>query len=260
MSKIYNFFLDIDGTMLARRKQTLTPKLIEALKFAQSKGSKIFINTGRTKAFVPYELKTLNCFDGLCCGCGTYIEYQGNVLFEHYLTIEQLVRLTDEFINIGVDNDLLFEGYDRMYYAGTGTGWYEENGFIHVKSSDYFKTLCFPPKAHKISTHSKTEKRLEFFSKISDEFYTMHFPNYCETVPIGYDKGKAIQIAEELLSLDHELSVAVGDSLNDAAMLKYAATSVAMGNATEEVKSMCDLVTDTVDNDGVAKLIYDLMK
>ena len=88
----------------------------------------------------------------------------------------------------------------------------------------------------------------------------MHFPTYSETVPIGYDKGRALKIAEELLGLDPSLSVAVGDSMNDAAMLQYAATSVAMGNATDEVKAMCDLVTDTVDNDGVAKIIYQLMK
>ena len=260
MSKVYNFFLDIDGTLLAAGKKSITEQTQTALEFARSKGSKIFINTGRTRAYVPYGLRTLECIDGLCCGCGTYVEYNGKTVFEHYISTEQLIKIADEFQKLQLDRNLIFEGYERNYYLGPGGAWHEANGFIPISGSEYFKTIGFEPKVHKFSTHTQSEKRDEFFKKIEDEFFTMHFPTYSETVPIGYDKGRALKIAEELLGLDPSLSVAVGDSMNDAAMLQYAATSVAMGNATDEVKAMCDLVTDTVDNDGVAKIIYQLMK
>ena len=259
MGKIYNFFLDIDGTMLAKGKQTLSPRLVEALKFAQSQGSKIFINTGRTKAFVPYGLKTNDCFDGLCCGCGTYVEYQGKTVYEHYLSREKLTELCELYLKHELNSDIIFEGYERMYYLGEALPWFNSNSFIKINNPNYFKTAGFEPKVHKFSTHNKEEKSAVFFDEISSDYDIMIFPNYAEGVPVGFDKGKAMQITEELLSLDPKLSVAVGDSLNDAAMLKYAATSVAMGNATDEVKSMCDIITDTVENDGVAKLIYDLM-
>ena len=259
MSKAYNFFLDIDGTLLGKGQTDMTDEVKSAIAHARSSGSKFFINTGRTKAFVPYSLKTADCFDGLCCGCGTYVEYQGKVIFEHYLTTEQIIFLTDEFIRLGVDSDLLFEGYDRMYYVGQGTNWHTSSGFIPINNSDYFKSIRFEPKIQKFSTHSKAEVRETFFDAITDEFYTMRFPNYCETVPLGYDKGRAIQLTEKILGLDPKLSVAVGDSMNDEMMLKYAKTSVAMGNATDEVKAMCDIVTDTVQDNGVAKIIYRLI-
>lgn len=38
-------------------------------------------------------------------------------------------------------------------------------------------------------------------------------------------------------------------------MIEYAGLGVAMGNGTELVKSKADYVTDTNDNDGVAKVI-----
>ena len=38
-------------------------------------------------------------------------------------------------------------------------------------------------------------------------------------------------------------------------MLKYAKLPIAMGNATEEVKSLSKMVTDTNENNGVIKAI-----
>jgi hydroxymethylpyrimidine pyrophosphatase-like HAD family hydrolase len=60
MSKIRNFFLDIDGTMLIRGKKQLTDELITALHYARAKGCKIFVNTGRTKSFLPYSIAKLD--------------------------------------------------------------------------------------------------------------------------------------------------------------------------------------------------------
>ena len=45
----------------------------------------------------------------------------------------------------------------------------------------------------------------------------------------------------------------IGDQNNDIALLKAGGVKVAMGNATEELKSIADYVTDTVFNDGFVK-------
>lgn len=44
---------------------------------------------------------------------------------------------------------------------------------------------------------------------------------------------------------------AVGDSSNDISMLKIVKLSVAAANATEEVKALCDVVTENDHNQGV---------
>ena len=49
--------------------------------------------------------------------------------------------------------------------------------------------------------------------------------------------------------------MAFGDGGNDIAMLKHAGVGVAMGNASDEVKACADMVTDSVDDDGVAKAL-----
>lgn len=260
MSKVYNFFLDIDGTLLGRGQTQLSQEVEKALRFAQSKGSRIFINTGRTKAFIPKYLKELDCIDGFCCGCGTYVEYRGKTVYEFYMTREKLYELGKLFVDYKLTSDLIYEGYDNMYYIGETLPWFTANNFIKVDDPEYFLKCETEPKVHKFSTHNNDDRRTSFFDDIKCDYDVMIFPHYVEGVPLGYNKGKAMKITEDLLCLDPSLSVAIGDSLNDAAMLRYAATSVAMGNATDEVKAMCTDLTDTVDNDGVAKIIYKLMK
>jgi hydroxymethylpyrimidine pyrophosphatase-like HAD family hydrolase len=50
--------------------------------------------------------------------------------------------------------------------------------------------------------------------------------------------------------------LAVGDSMNDEAMLRWAGIGVAMVNGDDRIKNMADLVTErSNDDDGVADLI-----
>ena len=50
--------------------------------------------------------------------------------------------------------------------------------------------------------------------------------------------------------------LAIGDSYNDVPMLKTAGVSVAMGNASEDVKSICTHVTGNCIDDGFAQAVY----
>ncbi len=49
--------------------------------------------------------------------------------------------------------------------------------------------------------------------------------------------------------------MAIGDSLNDLEMIRYAGIGVAMGNARPEVKEEADYITASNDADGVAEAI-----
>ena len=68
------------------------------------------------------------------------------------------------------------------------------------------------------------------------------------------------QINEESLPVSAaDETMAVGDTENDMAIVKAAHIGVAMGNATDELKAQADYVTDTNENDGVAKAIRHFM-
>jgi hydroxymethylpyrimidine pyrophosphatase-like HAD family hydrolase len=68
-------------------------------------------------------------------------------------------------------------------------------------------------------------------------------------------KTSAIQfLINQYGILQHEV-IAIGDNYNDKEMIEFAGVGVAMGNAPEEIKRVADFVTDTNNEDGVAKAL-----
>ena len=62
------------------------------------------------------------------------------------------------------------------------------------------------------------------------------------------------------LGIPKENSYAFGDGINDKEMLQLVGHGIAMGNAIDEIKAISDDITDSVDNDGIAKAFYKYFK
>ena len=71
----------------------------------------------------------------------------------------------------------------------------------------------------------------------------------------GVNKGEGLLRLGTLLGIERDEIMACGDGMNDFEMLKAVGFGVAMENAVEKVKQAADYVTDTNENDGVAKAI-----
>jgi Cof subfamily protein (haloacid dehalogenase superfamily) len=81
-------------------------------------------------------------------------------------------------------------------------------------------------------------------------------PYFLEILPPETNKGTALARVAEILGLAPDEVLAIGDSMNDEAMLRWAGMGVAMANGDERIKGIADLVTDhSNDDDGVAEVI-----
>jgi Cof subfamily protein (haloacid dehalogenase superfamily) len=81
-------------------------------------------------------------------------------------------------------------------------------------------------------------------------------PYFLEVLPKGTDKGTALAMVAGSLGIAREAVLAIGDSMNDEAMLRWAGTGVAMVNGDDRIKSIASLVTEkSNDDDGVAEVI-----
>ena len=80
-------------------------------------------------------------------------------------------------------------------------------------------------------------------------------PTMIECLIDGVDKSTALKKVAEHYGVDMSEVMAFGDSFNDCAMLKAAGIGVAMGNAEPPVRKLADIVADTNNDDGVAKII-----
>lgn len=76
----------------------------------------------------------------------------------------------------------------------------------------------------------------------------------------GADKGDALRIACADLGIDAADVVAFGDSEADVELFRVAGRSVAMGQASDEVKAAATRVTTSNAEDGVALVIEELLR
>ena len=102
----------------------------------------------------------------------------------------------------------------------------------------------------------KAEMDAIFAGKLN--IHTSH-PAYLEFVDAKASKGLALAAIGAAYGIAREEMIAVGDGWNDVSMLTYAGLGVAMGNAIEEIQKLCDHVTLTNDEDGVAKVIEEFI-
>ena len=88
----------------------------------------------------------------------------------------------------------------------------------------------------------------------------MHtYDHLCEIGHPDGSKGAALSHLASSLGVKREEVVAVGDSPNDIDMIEWAGLGVAMGNASEKVKSSANLVIKPASEHGLALLLEDLL-
>jgi hydroxymethylpyrimidine pyrophosphatase-like HAD family hydrolase len=66
-------------------------------------------------------------------------------------------------------------------------------------------------------------------------------------------------LAEELLGLQPNNVMTIGDNFNDLEMLEYAGIGVAMGNAPSQVQAIANWIAPSVEQDGAAVAIEKLL-
>ena len=252
----YNFFLDVDGT-LVHGSPIPSEKLLKTVARAQALGHRFFINTARPFVSIAKTPFPLQAFDGLCCGCGTLIEYKGKRVYENTISREMLQGVVDILLREQPELGFWVEAIDRVYYRNTPTtkevNFFDDN--LEIRSSEQFKNEYPDVRAQKLATYFGNTLSPHIVPMLNRFFDVYLHSHYTEIVMKGFSKGKAVQITEELLGLQHSTTVAIGDSVNDLSMLEYCAYSVAMGNAPEEVKKACSTETEAVTDNGAANAI-----
>jgi Cof subfamily protein (haloacid dehalogenase superfamily) len=83
---------------------------------------------------------------------------------------------------------------------------------------------------------------------------------YLDVTPPGHDKGTFVEAMMKRLGIAADAVATIGDMHNDLAMFKRSGMSVAMGNATDEIKRQATNVTTSNQEEGFAGAIEMVMK
>ncbi len=251
-------FFDIDGTLLSNYTHQIPDSAIEAIRQAQARGHLAFINTGRPLRTMPDEIRQLP-FDGFLCGCGTRIVYHNETLLAHSIPVARGIELIDLMEKYEIEAFL--EGSEDVYckrglyrqaimnkvrlsFHAAGLGY---SAFIDERNFIYDK-FCL------VSDHP--EQTAQFIKAISHDIEVIdRGSNMYECVPKGFSKASAMRILAQHLDIDMADTYAFGDSSNDLSMLQAAAHGIIMGEHSPVLEPYAEFITDTVENDGIAKAL-----
>ena len=102
-------------------------------------------------------------------------------------------------------------------------------------------------------------RRVAAASGLPSVDYAIGFTAWLDIMPEGVSKASGLATVCEKLGLSRNDVMAVGDGHNDMEMLAWAGLGVAMGQAPWDVKEVADAVCESVDDDGVALLLNELL-
>ena len=253
-------FLDVDGTLITPPKNVdlhsgqLHERNIKAIKKAQALGHKVLINSGRGFSGMPFSFFDKDVtFDGFVTALGTSVIVDGVTVLDKPIDEKTLSEVVDYMIEN--KKNCRFQG-DKSCIAILYDQKYSDMWTVVSTKEEFFSAL--EGKIYKITVSGGlTEDCCDFLK----ERFNMYFygNRAAEGASFGTDKAFGMMVALGFLGIPPERSIAMGDSINDVEVLKAAGTSVAMGNASDEIKALCDMVTLNDADGGVGAAIEKLL-
>jgi hypothetical protein len=83
---------------------------------------------------------------------------------------------------------------------------------------------------------------------------------YLDITPPGHDKGTFVEAMARRLGIATAAIATIGDMRNDIPMFRKSGMSIAMGNATDEIKQLATHVTTSNEDEGFAGAIEIILK
>ena len=269
---------DLDGTLLDDDKH-LPPENLAALQAAHMQGIFLVPATGRILKALPEELLAPGLFRYFIFANGAlvYDLQEQQALYRARIEPELAVRLCTYMDTLPV----LYDCYRGD--CGYMTQWMYDRAPEFFETEPHILKLVkslrrpVPDLKQKIQEDGLPLEKLQMFFRPEHmderarqlELVPQLFPeliassslrNNIEINSARAGKGNALRALCEKLDLDTSESVAFGDGLNDADMLRAAGRGCAMQNAVPAVKEAADLIVETNNDAGVGKEIFRLLR
>ncbi|ARK29578.1 Cof-type HAD-IIB family hydrolase [Halalkalibacter krulwichiae] len=230
--------IDMDGTLLNDCHE-ISMENRKAIQEAEEKGIHVVISTGRTRMSCDELVNSLALHAHLITVNGSEIWDENRTLIERQLLdlqhIEQMWGLKQQ--------------HDATCWAATVNKVIREEFPSDLSSHEWMKF------GFDIEEDDTRKKILAELQKNKELEVTNSSPTNIEINAAGVNKANALKKVCERLGITMDHVLAMGDSLNDLAMIKEAGIGVAMGNAQPFVKQSADWITATNVENGVAKAI-----
>ena len=255
---------DVDGTLVNNAKE-LTPRAIDAVKRLHDRGVQFAVTSGRP----PRGMRML--VDPLQLR-GPIAAFNGGIVTHPDMTIIKS-RPIPEHVAPAVADTIREEGLDVWVYRDAD--WFITDPHApHVDRE--MRTVQFQPtvvpgfdglldRAVKIvgvtddvdlAARCESTLRSRFVTHVSA---ARSQPYYVDVTHPLANKGVVVQDLSKHYNIPLENIATLGDQPNDVLMFVRSGLSIAMGNASEEVRRQATFVTASNDDEGFAKAVEEFI-
>ena len=236
--------MDLDKTLL-QKDGSIPDETVGRLRELRSEGVHLALCTGRVRASAEHYAETIGGASVVCFN-GSVIRTEDGKIRESEIPAETVKKVLD----FCYENDVYVQFYrGDTIFVDHHTPELDTDLDIHftdyVEWGDLRLTDIEPsPKMVALEMSDKVD---DIIVKMRDEFPQLTMNNssryVIEIMPKGIDKGYGLSVVAEGLGIDRKDVVAVGDSMNDLAMVEWAGVGVAVANADDRLKTAADIVT-----------------
>jgi Cof subfamily protein (haloacid dehalogenase superfamily) len=258
--KISLVLADVDGTLVTEEK-VLTKRAQAAVQRLRGAGIHFAITSGRP----PKGMAML--FDDLRLET-PIAGFNGGLFVKSDLSIIEQKTLPADVASKAIE---LIRGHGLDAWIYRGNDWLiTKSGAPHVAREAW--TVKFEPKVVADFTDVLTD--VAKIVGISDDLEkvrrceadaqaafgerataTRSQPYYLDVTNKNANKGAVVEYLSHHLDVPTEEIATLGDQPNDVLMFKRSGFSIAMGNASDQVKSQASATTDSYNNEGFAKAV-----
>jgi Cof subfamily protein (haloacid dehalogenase superfamily) len=251
---------DVDGTLVTPAKE-ITPASVQAAHRLADNGIGFTVVSSRPPVGLRMLVEPLSLRLPMGAFSGGAIVGPGLAVIEEHFIPEAAARRGVAMLTEG--------GVDVWLY--TPDGWLVRNPNGHYIQKEK-RTIQADPvivpdfsphlaRAFKIVGSSQDFDRLAVCEAairdaLGDQAFVVRSQSYyLDITPPGRDKGTFLEALSQRLDIPPGAIAVLGDMANDLAMFRKAGMSIAMGNATDEVKARASHATAANTDDGFAKAI-----
>lgn len=260
--------IDLDGTLL-HGDQTVSERTVRAIENAQKKGVEIAVCTGRAVCECRAVLQALPPIRYGCYLTGALVQEDGRPIYYRPIPLAdakgifRLLRQYDCMVGFFCGGEVYndrrdIENFERYYplrmkplFEQTHRIVDDLDAFCEAYSGDVDKFYVSFSGLDERDRCMAEAKKLPYYVT-SAGFVDL------EIMHPEADKACALSALCGHLQLSPQQVCAIGDSSNDAPMIRFAGLGAAVANAPQSLKDIADLTAPSNEEDGVAWVLENL--
>ncbi len=258
--KISLIATDLDGTFLAKNS-VVTEENLNAVEKFKNKNVVTIPVTGRTLFEIPEKIRNNRNFRYFVFsnGAGIYDKENGTIFYapienNDAITIFNILNSYDTLIEIYTFGNPLIDknkfnkesfnyyNIDKNYISCMMETRVPTDNFYNIINKDNIKVEMFNVF---FKNKEDREECIQKFASFNGVEVTTSMDNNLEIIKKGVNKGTTLENLCNILKIDTNFVIALGDSKNDISMLRKAGTKLAVKNACGELKNIADTIICT---------------